>query len=255
MPFTVSHAAAFLPFRKLNLIWSAFIVGSMAPDFPYVIGNTNYRDLGHHMPGLLKFTLPASIVALWLFHNVLKGPVIGLMPVEVQERLRSHAGDFQFGGIGRFMAIMGSILLGIATHLLWDAFTHGHTWAWYRFACLRTWVTVPLLHNGMPMYAVLQYISSIAGLLALAAWVVAWYRSSTPAPVAPRVRKSRFALAIGMFAFAAMAGLARAVIMTSTPGIPERGDKFLLECGVTSLAVAFWQILLYCVLVSTRQVW
>ena len=65
MPFTVSHAAAVLPFRKLNLVWSAFIIGSMAPDFPYIVGNTDYRAIGHHFPGIIEFTLPAALLALW----------------------------------------------------------------------------------------------------------------------------------------------------------------------------------------------
>src|ERR1700761_879574 len=120
MPFTVSHAAAVLPFRKLNLVWSAFIIGSMAPDFPYMIGNTYYRSIGHHLPGQLKFTIPASLIALWVFHSIIKVPVIGLLPVSMQKRLRNQMGAFHFGGLRRFVAILISIALGVATHLVWD---------------------------------------------------------------------------------------------------------------------------------------
>lgn len=257
MPFTVSHAAAVLPFRKLDLVWSAFIVGSMAPDFPYVIGNTQYRDLGHQAPGLILFTVPASLIALWLFHNVLKEPVVGLLPSGMQERLQPQLRPFAFRGTSRLLAILGSIALGIATHLVWDSFTHGHTWPWRHFAWLRAWVQVPLVHRHLPCYALLQYVSTVVGLLALAIWIVLWYRNSAPeAAMAPRVPpKSRFGLAVTMLAVAVVAGMARATIVIGSPGIAARGDTFLLVCGVTSLAVAFWQILLYCVLVSTYQVW
>ena len=54
MPFTLSHVAAVLPFRKLNLVWSAFVVGTMAPDFPYIVGNTDNRGLGHEFPGVSR---------------------------------------------------------------------------------------------------------------------------------------------------------------------------------------------------------
>ena len=145
MPFTVSHAAAVLPFRKLNLVWSAFIVGSMAPDFPYVIGNTEHRDMGHHLPGLVLFTIPAAYVVLWLFHNVVKRPVIGLLPSGMQARLRAQAGEFRLGGAGRFLAISVSLLLGIATHVVWDSFTHSYTWAWRDFRWLHQRVEIPLL--------------------------------------------------------------------------------------------------------------
>lgn len=257
MPFTVSHAAAVLPFRKLNLIWSAFIVGSMAPDFPYIIGNVHYRELGHRFPGIIEFTIPASLAALWLFHNIIKRPIIELLPAGVQERLRGQRAEFNFGPPARFLAILVSIVMGITTHLVWDAFTHSYTWPWWHFAFLRAWVHIPVLNHRMPVFAILQYASSIGGMLALAIWVMLWYRRSPlPAERPSQVRpKSRFGLAITMFAVAAVVGLGRAAFVIGMPATFGRADMFLLVCGVTSLAVAFWQLLLYCVLVSSYQVW
>ncbi len=255
MPFTVSHAAAVLPFRKLNLVWSAFIVGSMAPDLPYVIGNTKYRDLGHHFPGLVFFTIPAAFVALWLFHNVVKRPVIGLLPSGMQARLRTQEGEFRFGGAGRFFAIAGSLLLGLATHIVWDSFTHSFTWPWREFRWLHQRVRIPLL-GSVPGYSALQYGSTVAGLLALAIWVWLWYRSSEPATKTEQgPMQSRFALAVAMFVVAGGVGLGRAVLVVGAPVNRGTADLFLLIFGVTSLALAFWQLLFYCVLVSTHQVW
>ncbi len=257
MPFTVSHAAAVLPFRKLNLIWSAFIVGSMAPDFPYIVGNIRYRELGHQFPGILEFTIPASLAALWLFHNIIKRPIMELLPAGVQERLRSQRADFKFGPPKRFLAILLSVVMGIASHIVWDAFTHLHTWPWRHIAFLRAWVQIPGLNHRLPVSSILQYLSSIVGMLALAIWIVLWYRQSpVPAERPSRVRpKSRFGLAVTMFAIAAVVGMGRAALVIGMPGTIGRADNFLLICGVTSLAVAFWQLLLYCVLVSSYQVW
>ena len=128
MPFTVSHVAAALPLRRLNLVWSAFVVGSMAPDFPYIVGTTEYRSLGHQFPGVIEFTLPASLFALWLFHAAIKRPAATLLPGGMQQRLHAELGDFKFGGPARFMAILFSMALGIATHVVWDAFTHPFSW-------------------------------------------------------------------------------------------------------------------------------
>lgn len=256
MPFTVAHAAAVLPFRKLNLVWSAFIVGSMAPDFPYVIGTIKYREMGHFYPGVVFFTIPASLVALWLFHNVIKEPVIGLLPAGMQIRLRKQMGKFRFDGPLRFLAIVVSIALGIMTHLLWDSFTHPFTWAFYHFTWLRSWVRVPFV-GAMPMHSVLQYVSSIGGLLALAIWVLLWYRRSTP-PVHAADRpqpRSRWALALAMFVAAGVAALVRAFLVVGTPATRHNADKFLLVLGVTALALAFWELVLYCVLIATHQVW
>ena len=249
MPFTVSHAAAVLPFRKLNLVWSAFIVGSMAPDFPYVVGTTEYRSLGHRPPGLLLFTIPVAFAVLWLYHRVIKRPVIDLLPRGVQARLPADAGEFTFAG--RMPAISASLLLGIATHIVWDSFTHSFTWAWRNVGWLHRRVEIPFL-GAVPGYSALQYISTIIGLLALAIWVWLWYRES---PAAAAVPRSRFAVAVVMFSFATVAGFARAAIVVGAPATRARADVFLLVFATTALALAFWQLVLYCVLVSMRQAW
>ncbi len=255
MPFTVSHAAAVLPFRKLNLIWSAFIVGSMAPDFPYVVGTTEYRDIGHHFPGILTFTIPVAVVALWLFHNVIKQPILGMLPAPMQLRLRGQLHEFRFGGVSRFLAILGSIVLGIATHVIWDSFTHSYTWAWYHVHWLRGWTVIPFI-GPMPRHSALQYVSSLFGLLALAVWVWFWYRRSPVPPENLHLHpKSRFTLAVAIFVVSGMVGLVRALMEVGTPAVRANADAFFLVFGVTALALAFWQLLLYCVLVSTYQVW
>jgi hypothetical protein len=257
MPFTVAHAAAVLPLRRFNLVWSAFIVGSMAPDFPYIIGNVWYRDLGHQFPGLIEFTLPASLIALWLFHNVIKRPVIQLLPAGMQERLRGQSGRFDFLPASRFGAIVASTALGIMSHIVWDAFTHSYSWPWRHSAFLQSWMQIPILNHRMPMFAVLQYGSTIVGMLALAIWVLLWYRNS-PLPAATNRKsqpKSYFGWAVAMFAVAALAGAIRAVTMIGKPQTIATADTFFLIYAVTSLAVAFWQLLLYCVLVSSYQVW
>src|SRR5664279_2869792 len=174
MPFTLSHVAAALPLRRLNLVWSAFVVGSMAPDFPYIVGTTEYRSLGHQFPGVLEFTLPASLFALWLFHFAIKRPAATLLPSGVQQRLRGHLGDFKFGGPVRFFAILFSLVLGIATHLLWDMFTHPLNWLWWRWRWMQGFPNIPIV-GRMPMYQVLQYVSTIVGLIALGIWVLLWY--------------------------------------------------------------------------------
>lgn len=255
MPFTVSHAAAFLPFRKLNLVWSAFIIGSVAPDFPYLIGNTRHHALGHHYPGLIYFTIPASMVALWLFHNLVKQPVVGLLPRGMQLRIVDQMGAFRFGPARRFLLIMVSMLLGIATHIVWDDFTHSYTWAWYRFRWLRGVMRVPI-YGHLPKYAVLQYGSTVLGLVALAIWIWLWYRRTAPrdVPLATRAQ-SRFRVAIAMVFIACLLGLLRAVTDTGLRFVAHHPDHFALLFSVTALALVFWQLLLYCVLVSTHQVW
>jgi len=252
MPFTVSHLAAALPFRRLRLVWSAFLIGSVAPDFPYVLATTDYRDLGHRFPGLIEFTFPAAIAALWLFHQVIKLPAVGLLPVGIQRRLQAELGEFKFGPPARLAAILFSLTLGIVTHVVWDAFTHAFTWPWRRWLWLQAWIRVPLF-GRVPMYMFLQYASTIIGLIALGIWFLLWYRDTTPSRQGPVTSHEYFPLA--MLAVAIVAGLLRALLVIGMPKNLERLDAFLLVSGVTALALVFWQVFLYCLMISTHQTW
>jgi hypothetical protein len=255
MPFTLSHVAAALPLRRLPLVWSAFVVGSMAPDFPYIIGNTDYRGLGHQWPGVVEFTFPAAIFALWLFHTALKRPAATLLPPAVRRRLAIHLGDFQFGGAARFAAILISIALGIATHLIWDAFTHAFSWPWRRWAWMQLYFKLPRV-GLTPIYRILQYGSTVFGLLALGVWIWLWYRRTTPNPGNDSVgTKSGPVLVGAMVALALAIGFLRAWMLIGIPRNMEIADSFFLVFGVTSIALVFWQVILYCVMISSHQTW
>lgn len=255
MPFTVSHVAAVLPLRRLNLVWSALVVGSMAPDLPYIVGTTDYRSFGHQFPGVIEFTLPASIFALWVFHTAIKRPATTLLPSGMQQRLRGQLGDFKFGGPARFVAILFSLALGIATHLVWDAFTHPFSWPWRRWVWLQRWVKVPVV-GPRPMYMVLQYASTVIGLVALGIWVVLWYRNTAPVPAAgAATAKSGPRIALTMVAVATVAALIRAWLVIGMPKSLDMADSFLLVFGVTGIALVFWEVLIYCVMISSHQTW
>ena len=64
MPFTVSHAAAALPFRRARLVTSALVVGTMAPDFEYFLPLKTHDTFGHTFPGILVLTLPVALLVL-----------------------------------------------------------------------------------------------------------------------------------------------------------------------------------------------
>src|SRR5581483_4447682 len=128
MPFTLSHAAAALPLRRLKLVTSALVIGTLAPDFEYFLRLSPDDGYGHTLQGTFVLTLPLAIVTLALFHAFVKVPLAGLFPDNVERRLINHINEFRFAGGARFALIVVSILTGIATHLAWDSFTHSGTW-------------------------------------------------------------------------------------------------------------------------------
>ena len=220
------------------------------------MGSTEYRALGHRFPGLIAFTLPASLAALWLFHNVIKRPVVGLFPVGVQERLHGLHGDFKFGGSfpdfwpSSPRLCWGSQLTWCGTRSPTPTPGPGITSSGWRAGC------TCLAWAGFRDTPRMQYGSSIFGVLVLAfgAGVV-----SRDARLSGRQIRRRaqvpLPLALMMFAVAGVAGFVRARVMVGAPMTPVNFDHFLLYFGLTALDLAFWQVLLYCVLVSSHQVW
>lgn len=175
MPFTVSHVAAVLPLRKTWLIWSALIVGAMAPDFEYFIRLSLEDRYSHTLKGMFEVTLLLALVALWLFHRFVKDTFLELMPENIRARAAGSTAKFRFGGTTRFMLILLSILVGASTHLFWDSLTHSSALT-RRSPLLRH--SVFLWHGrAVPFYEILQHVSSVLGLAILAVWLIWWYRS------------------------------------------------------------------------------
>lgn len=182
MPFTVSHAAAAVPIARGRLALSALIIGSMAPDFAYFIHWRGDRDVGHTMPGIFLFCLPASLLVLWVFQTFLKYPLISLFPMSHQKRLLPAARGFRFGPLRRFLWLLASLQIGIYTHIMWDSFTHSHGWMVQHLPVLRT-VVIPQISDGFSLYTLLQHGSTLVGLLMLALWYIRWLRRAPYWPV------------------------------------------------------------------------
>ena len=179
MPFTLSHAAAALPFRRLKPVWPALVMGTFAPDLQYFIWISDEDRSGHHFPEVLFFTVPLALLLLWVFEWCVKDPMIELLPSAVQRRLRDKLQPLSFWGWRRLASIVLWLTIGITTHVFWDSFTHSHDWMVEHWRALGLKVAIPF-HYPVPLYKLLQYGSTVLGLLALAAWFVAWYRRATP---------------------------------------------------------------------------
>jgi hypothetical protein len=97
MPFTLAHPAAAVPLRgclgRFGVL-SALVIGSMTPDCSYFLPWTVPRSETHSPSGLLWFCLPAGLLAYALFHIVLKGPLLALLPTQILGRLGDHTATF-----------------------------------------------------------------------------------------------------------------------------------------------------------------
>jgi len=251
MPFTLSHAAAALPFRRTRLVMSALVFGCFAPDFEYFLGH--HGAFGHTFKGMFLFDLPLALAALWLFHHYAKEPLSACLPQGTRERLQLGPRSLSINSFSHFVLVVFSILVGIATHILWDSFTHPRTWLYYHWDLL--WHTVRLPVFGVrPWFGIFQYLSSILGLVFILVWFIHWYRSTPPVHSPPDRRTvvgDRIALASAL-----VIALFIALVRAFATGIPNAGhgyQRFLTVTVVTAMTVFWVEVLIYGIVRNRNQ--
>ena len=190
MPFTISHAAAVLPLQKTRLPLAALMIGSMSPDFAYFLPGDPLRELTHSVAGIFWFCWPVSFGIWLLFVRVLEEPTRALLPDHWHDRFAASDREFS---LRVFVLASLAIVLGAATHILWDSFTHRGTAVVDAFPALHA-VAFHLHGWRIRWFMLLQHLSSVLGFLALLIW--AWRlppihntsRAMPPASHATRMR-------------------------------------------------------------------
>lgn len=127
MPFTISHAAAVLPFSRPLARWrllSATVIGSMAPDFGFLMPWRPPRVETHSAMALLAFCLPAGLLTFWVFQKFIKTALMEVIPDATYSRWRNFALPADITSLRQWVLAVCGILVGAITHLVWDAFTH-----------------------------------------------------------------------------------------------------------------------------------
>jgi membrane-bound metal-dependent hydrolase YbcI (DUF457 family) len=230
----------------MRLIPSALVVGTLAPDFEYFLRLGPSSGFGHTLLGALLLTLPLALIFLWLFHRYVKAPLASILPEPVERRLAPYLGSFRFFGPSRYGLVAISILVGIATHLLWDSFTHQTMWLYHHWSFLRQSSHVPFL-GTIQNSTLLQHGSTIVGIGLLTVWCSRWYRS---APVndqqfSPLSRVRKIAAIITVSTTAVIVGLARAVAGAGMPASRHALEIFAGKAVVTATALVWWQLVLF----------
>ena len=176
MPFTFSHPAIVLPLlnrRKRIFSATGLIIGSIAPDFESFVHISARKVYSHTWGGMFWFDLPLALILCMLFHLVVRDPLIENLPGPLEDRFASYK---NFNWIAyfkkHFFVVIISLLIGIASHLLWDALTHLNL-----HDPDSTLSVIKIGHARL--YIILQYSCSLIGLFIIAIYIYKMPRIKT----------------------------------------------------------------------------
>jgi hypothetical protein len=179
MPFTPAHSAIVLPLlKKRSLSATTLVVGSMAPDFEYFFTMSVDSEHSHTLAGLLYFNVPVVFFLSFIFHQVVKKNLILNLPTffasKFEDTLRVN---FYSIVRGRPLIFILSSILGAASHLFWDSFTHEDGYfvqkLWFYEGTI-----VPYEGARYPLFYALQHISTYAGLFFVGIYILFKRRSA-----------------------------------------------------------------------------
>ncbi|HMG92771.1 MAG TPA: DUF4184 family protein [Chryseolinea sp.] len=173
MPFTPAHPAIILPFiRSRYFSATGLIAGSMSPDFEYFFKMSVSSVYSHTVAGLFYFDLPVTILIALVFHLIVKKNLIYNLPLFLQKKFQALL-EFDFVKYLKehvwIFVISG--LLGAASHILWDSFTHNNSFFAQTLPVYKS-VHVPFDGVRYPLFYALQHISTAVGLTVVLIYIL-----------------------------------------------------------------------------------
>ena len=189
MPYTLSHVAVVAPVARLLArlrILSAVVIGSMVPDFGYLMPNHPPRFETHSALALVTFCLPVGLLSYWIFQRLLKTPLVSVLPDQAYMRWRPYSAPAAWSSPQQWLLAAGGVLAGAVTHLAWDGFTHEGARG-VRMVPELADTMLELHGHVLTGTRLFQDLSSLLGLVTVVVAICYALRGSGHLPVAPRV--------------------------------------------------------------------
>lgn len=204
MPFTFSHPALVIPllYTRRKYQWvsaTGLIIGSMAPDCEKFMRLKLASAHSHTVASIFYFSCPVTLVLAFIFHLLVRRPLIAHLPGVLYRRLEKYAGFDWVSYFRRYYwGVLLSAMIGAALHLFWDSFTHNHTLTADVLPGLRGVVWIG--SRTMPVFHVVALLSSIIGgaVIALAVWLMPARPSKTVPAAASVLHYWGLAILIGL---------------------------------------------------------
>lgn len=164
MPFTPAHPAIVLPLiNRKYFSATGLIVGSVSPDFEYFFKASVSGVHGHTLGGILYFDLPVAVLMALTFHLLVKESFIANLPTFLQGRLQPLLQfDFKSFIKQHYFIFVCSAILGAASHIFWDGFTHNGKF-FVEYLPIYKGTYIPFQGAKYPLWYALQHASTVVG--------------------------------------------------------------------------------------------
>ena len=149
---------------------AALVIGTLSPDFEYLLRLAPRGEFGHSIAGVVLFCVPVSLTVWALFEKYARAALAPMFPSTISAALSGRRAQ-RAGSRGAELALAAvGTLVGALSHIAWDSFTHASGWAVLRIPALAVPIDLGSFH-GLRVYKLLQHGSTVGGLLVVALWV------------------------------------------------------------------------------------
>lgn len=162
MPFTLSHAVLAVPIAKITadkLPIAAVAIGCMLPDLYRLLITEGQADgyVAHYWRSLLYPTLCLGVFFSGCWYGLYRPVIYRFLGIEHALNLSSFRRILQF-----FFALCLALLIGTASHIIWDGLTHADFRTLFFKAGLEQQISI--FTYSVPLHRLLQIASSIVTL-------------------------------------------------------------------------------------------
>ena len=173
-------------------------MGSLPPDFAYLIAGRPHRTIGHELNSIFMLDLTLSLLTLVEMSLATPG-LATLLPGRFAEpRRRLEAWRVPWRSPGQVVRLLLAILVGASSHIVIDSFTHAGDWGTRYIPRLNTRIGA----GNITVAYLFQLSLSAAGAAALALVFSRWFDDVGHQPCFLAIGWSRSQIAAVVLGFA-----------------------------------------------------
>ncbi|MFD3001804.1 DUF4184 family protein [Pontibacter toksunensis] len=236
MPFTFAHPAAVLPFKYLPkrcTSLTGLVIGSMAPDFEKFLSMEGGNSYSHTWGAIFWFCLPLGIMLSFVFHLVVRDPLIDNLPGFMRRRVaRFKKLDWKVHFTEHYFIIITSIIIGATTHIIWDGFTHKNGPGENQLALLGEHTSLSVF--SVPLFYFLNLLSSAIGVVVV---LYAIMRLPAEPVVAEKSKRTKAYWPLVVFLMLAIVGIRFSAGLNLEEVMGVKGDFWNLIIAIVAASL------------------